>query len=184
MRQTLRLIAFIILATLLVGKSWALLSPAETQELQQMLETAGLEPASLCFEKDWDLSTKYKLDWQLRQLQDPWQALEDLQELRETCRLEGSASVPGLLRDLGGIAFNLDSGAFTSLYPAAKSMFDGQLATQVKKPEQIFPWLESSLDYLERELAPAFANLSPQEKKMLLSFWHWQFIESEDIDRL
>ncbi len=180
MRKILCLAA--LLCCLAALAATALLSPAEIQVLSEMLETAELDRSSLCFEKDWDLSSKYKLDWQLRQLQDPWQALDDMQELREVCRWGDPAAVPGLLRHLGGIAFNLDPGTFASLYPAAKVTFDRQLATQVTKPEQIFKWLESNLDYLERELAPAFAGLSPREQKILLSFWHWQFIESEDID--
>lgn len=181
MRKTLCLAA--ILACLAWLGAEALLSPAEYNALHEMLQTAELSPDALCFEKDWDLSTKYKLDWQLRQLQDPWKGIDDMQVLRETCQLDGPEALPTLLRHLGGIAFNLDGGRFSSLYPASKSLYTQQLSTQVKKPEDIFAWLESAYDYLETELEPAFAAFSPEEKKMLLSFWHWQFLESEEIDK-
>ncbi len=160
-----------------------LLGPAEHIALEEMLRTANLDPSALSFEKDWDLSTKYKLDWQLRQLQDPWRGLEDMAELRDHCRLDGPEALPALLRHLGGIAGNLDGDKFSSLYPASKALFEGQLAAQVKKPEDLFAWLESAFNYLETELEPAFAAFGPEEKRMLLSFWHWQFIESEEIDR-
>ncbi|MCB5247486.1 MAG: HEAT repeat domain-containing protein [Candidatus Cloacimonetes bacterium] len=181
MRNILCLAAF--LACMCLLGSEALLSPAETRILEEMLAEAAFEPSAPAFEKDWDLSTKYKLDWQLRQLQDPWRGLEDMQELRETCCLDGPEALPALLRQLGGIAFNLDPGLFASLYPASRSLFDQQLAAQVRKPEDIFAWLESGLDYLATGFQPAFAAFSPEEKRMLLSFWHWQFIESEDIDK-
>ncbi len=160
-----------------------MLGVAEVRALEEMLGTAGLDPAALCFEKDWDLSTKYKLDWQLRQLQDPLRGLEDLEELRDYCRLDSLKELPALLRQLGGIAFNLDPGRFASLHPASRALYDQQLAEQVQRPRDIFAWLETSLNYLEGELSPAFAAFTPEEKKLLLSFWPWQFIESEDIDK-
>ncbi|MCB5224809.1 MAG: HEAT repeat domain-containing protein [Candidatus Cloacimonadaceae bacterium] len=182
MFQNIRLVALTSLFILLWVGLAALLEPAEIEQLQQMLETADLEASSLCFEKDWDLSCKYKLDWQLRQLQNPWQAFEDLRELGDACQLEEPESVPELLCKLGGIAFNLDGEMFRQIYPTAKSMYLEQLRLQVRKPADIFGWLELYLDPLVEEVQSAFAEFSPQEKKELLSFWIWHFIESEDAD--
>lgn len=123
MCQNIRLAALTSLFILLWVGLAALLEPAEIEQLQQMLETEGLEASSLCFEKDWDLSCKYKLDWQLRQLQNPWQAFEDLRELGDVCQLEEPESVSDLLCKLGGIAFNLDGEMFRQIYPTAKSMY-------------------------------------------------------------
>ena len=181
MRKLICLVALFCGAALL--GAGALLGPGETAALGEMLGSANLDPSSLRFEKDWDLSTKYKLDWQLRQLQDPLRGLDDLQDLRERCQPDSYAGLPGLLSHLGGIAFNLDPGRYASLHPASKALFAGELATQVNKPEDIFSWLERKLDYLSQELQPAFAAFSPAEKKMLLSFMHWQFIESEETDK-
>ena len=131
-----------------------------------MLDTAGLDASSLCFEKDWDLSCKYKLDWQLRQLQNPWQAFEDLRELGDVCQLEEPESVSDLLCKLGGIAFNLDGEHYKHIYPPTKTMYLEQLRLQVRKPADLFGWLELYLDPLVEDLDSAFAEFSPQERKI------------------
>lgn len=181
MRKFICLVAIICGAALL--GAGVLLGPGETAALGEMLGSTGLDPSSLGFEKDWDLSTKYKLDWQLRQLQDPLGGLDDLQDLRERCQPDSYVGLPGLLSHLGGIAFNLDPGRHASLHPASKALFAGELATQVQKPEDILSWLEHKLDYLSQELQPAFAAFDPADKKMLLSFMLWQFIESEETEK-
>jgi len=59
------------------------LHPDEKTLLLRMLESAELDSTSLAFEKDWDLSTKYKLPDQLAELQNPWLAFDKLDDLRE-----------------------------------------------------------------------------------------------------
>lgn len=187
MKETDPMRTLLCLAAILACVAWlgaeSLLSPAEHLVLEEMLQAAELSSDALGFEKDWDLSTKYKLDWQLRQLQDPWRGLEDMQALREACRLDSPEALPVLLRHLGGIALNLDGDRFSSLYPASKSLYAQQMAIQVRKPGDILAWLESAFNYLETELEPAFAAFGPEERKLLLSFWHWQFIESEETSK-
>jgi hypothetical protein len=109
MRVKLSLCLFILLWGVLPAAPRALLSPQELGQIEEMLGTAGLRRESLTFEKDWDLAARFKMDWQLRQLQDPWRALDDLASLRESCALEDESGIPGLLNTLGGIAFNLDT---------------------------------------------------------------------------
>jgi len=182
MCQNIRLAAIIAVFSLLWVGLAALLEPAEIQQLHQMLDTAGLDASSLCFEKDWDLSCKYKLDWQLRQLQNPWRAFEDLRELGDACQLEEPESVSDLLCKLGGIAFNLDGEHYKHIYPPAKTMYLEQLRLQVRKPADLFGWLELYLDPLVEDLDSAFAEFSPQERKDLTSFCLWHFVESEDAE--
>ena len=161
------------------------LSGAEAGQLVEMLEAAGFDSLSLCFEKDWDLSTKYKLDWQLGQLQDPWRALEDLRELREACAAADSLpqAFPALLAKLGGIAFNLDPAGFAGIYQASAEEYESGLGRKLRRLEDIFGWLESGLRELDQLLEAAFQSFTPAERDELEAWWLWQFIESEDSER-
>lgn len=183
MRKLLSLIVLILLSGLILAQTRELLSPAETAQLEEMLQSARLERASLCFEKDWDLSTKFKLDWQLNQLQNPWQAFADLQELRTKCVVADSlpASLPLLLQTLGGIAWNLNPALFKSVYANSKGDYSRQFQAQVRKPEQLFDWLLQRFTALDREFSSATAELTEADRRQLTAFWLWQFIESEDI---
>ena len=92
-------VALFLVCGLLFGEKYEVLSPQESGQLVDMLNSAGFDSLSLCFEKDWDLSTKYKLDWQLHQLQDPWRAFDDIRDLRASCVVADTItqSVPRLL---------------------------------------------------------------------------------------
>lgn len=185
MRKLLSLIVLILLSGMILAQSRELLSPAETAQLEEMLQSAGLERSSLCFEKDWDLSTKFKLDWQLNQLQNPWQAFADLQDLRSKCAVSDSLpnSLPLLLQTLGGIAFNLDPGRYGKIFRDSKSNYSNQFRGQVRKPEQLFNWLLPRLTALDKEFSAATRELTEVDKQQLTAFWLWQFIESEDVDK-
>ncbi len=179
-------IVFTALILLFAGlEAQPLLSAAETGQLVEMLQAAELDSLDLNFEKDWDLSTKYKLDWQLRQLQNPWQALTDLQDLRELCALVDTIpeAVPRLLTHLAGIAFNLDPELQAGHYAFFKSNFDRQFRQRIRKPEDLFNWLETNLADLQKDFDLAVADFSRQDAEQLTAFWLWQFIESEDVDK-
>ncbi len=174
----------ILLFGTLAADSLAPLTPAETGQLVQMLEHAGFDSLSFNFEKDWDLSTKYKLDWQLRQLQQPWQALEDLAELRKVCApgTDGQSVAPGLLKALGCIAGNLDPAEFSQAYESNRKLYERSFGFNINRPEDIPAWFEGHLAELEPRLEESFAALDAKERECVLSFWLWQFIESEDTD--
>ncbi len=177
-------VLFLLFGTL-AADSLAPLTPAETGQLVQMLEHAGFDSLSFNFEKDWDLSTKYKLDWQLRQLQQPWQALEDLAELRRVCAPggDGHSVAPNLLKALGCIAGNLDPAEFSQAYEINRKLYDRSFGFNINRPEDIPAWFEGHLAELEPGLEESFAALDPKERERVLSFWLWQFIESEDTDK-
>ena len=143
MRVKLSLCLFILLWGVLPAAPRALLSPQELGQIEEMLGTAGLRRESLTFEKDWDLAARFKMDWQLRQLQDPWRALDDLASLRESCALEDESGIPGLLNTLGGIAFNLDTDNYANIYNAASERYISSFSRQVRRTRDIFGWLLS-----------------------------------------
>lgn len=178
-------VALFLVCGLLFGEKYEVLSPQESSQLVDMLNSAGFDSLSLCFEKDWDLSTKYKLDWQLHQLQDPWRAFDDIRDLRASCVVADTItqSVPRLLQKLGGIAFNLDPAAFDSTYLACKEQYDKEFRSQVQKPGDIFDWLEPGLKDLNARYSQTLSGLDKSDSKKLTSFWMWQFVESEDVDK-
>lgn len=182
MRKTIVLVVLILACYGLTAG--APLSPAETGQLVEMLAVAGFDSLSLNFEKDWDLSTKYKMDWQLRQLQEPWRALEDLAELREYCALSDSLpqNYTSLLQRLGGIAFNLDPDDYAGQYDFFNYNYGRQFRERIRKPEDLFGWLEDNLGDLAEDMAQAYAGFSRKDLERLESVWMWQFIESEDVE--
>ncbi len=185
MRKFLVLLMLIPLYYALWADTSALLSPAETGQLIEMLHAADLDSLSLCFEKDWDLSTKYKLDWQMRQLQNPWQALTDLQELREICVISDSIpdALPNLLQKLSSIAFNFEPALFNGLYSENKEHYTEQWKKQVRKPEDIFSWLMTAYYDVVVAKCNALKEYKPQDLERMTSYWMWQFIESEEADK-
>ena len=185
MRLILLLLSLLTLSACLGADAYEVLSPVETGQLVEMLRAAELDSLDLNFEKDWDLSTKYKLDWQLRQLQNPWQALRDLRDLREICVLADTIpeATPRLLTQLAGIAFNLDPELQVGHYAFFKSNFDRQFRQRIRKPEDIFDWLEDNLADLDKEFDLAISTFSRLDVEQLTAFWMWQFIESEDVDK-
>ena len=100
MRRFIFFILFLLSVSIFFADTSGILSTAEIAQCVEMLDSAGLTSNSLKFEKDWDLSTKYKLNWQLNQLQNPWLALEDIQHIKELCDSSESGELEQLLREL------------------------------------------------------------------------------------
>jgi hypothetical protein len=76
------IVALVVLAAFLPLFGAPSLHPQERELLLQMLESAELDSVSLTYEKDWDLSTKFKESGQLSELQNPWLAFEKVDSLR------------------------------------------------------------------------------------------------------
>ncbi len=62
MRRFIFFILFLLSVSIVFADTSGILSTAEIAQLVDMLDSAGLTSNSLKFEKDWDLSTKYKLN--------------------------------------------------------------------------------------------------------------------------
>ena len=180
MRQFVCLILFFLTVSLFFADTIGILSTTEMAQLVDMLDSAGLTSNSLKFEKDWDLSTNYKLNWQLNQLQNPWLALEDIQHIKELCGSSENEELEQLLRELGGIAFNLHPYQFTTLYSSAKLVYMAQLSKRGEKPEDIFKWLDAHLQNFKEEFNQVTRDINENRLKELQSFWFSQFIEAED----
>ena len=179
------LMMLILICGSMMAANQSLLTPAETGQLIQMLQEANLDSLSLNFEKNWDLSTKFKLDWQLNQLQKPWQALSDIQELREACVVADTlpAAIPSLLQKLGSIAFNRQPEEFDRIYTSSAEFYTHQFGKQVKKPVDMVKFYEAQLEPLNLQLTDASRDCTQEQLSQLASFWHWCFIEGEDREK-
>ena len=81
------LIALILLLVgYLAASGFQPLDPADISQMVQLLREAELDSTDLAFEKDWDLSTRFKMQSQMRVLQDPWQSLAEIARWRESVR--------------------------------------------------------------------------------------------------
>ncbi|MGC9361828.1 MAG: HEAT repeat domain-containing protein [Candidatus Syntrophosphaera sp.] len=185
MPKILILISLLLVWGMLFSENAGLISASEKEQLIQMLESAGLDSTSLCFEKDWSLSTRFKLDWQLRQLQNPWQAMEDLEKLRSLCAGDEASDRQDhqLLSEFGGIAFNLDPAAFGNVYLQSRQAYDDLFGGGSSSPKELFELVEKSLAGLRTEYGELYSHLSAEDVRSLLSFFIWSFIEAEDTRR-
>ena len=75
-------VLLLIMSICLMAKDYRPLDPVDTSQLVEMLSGTGLDSLDLAFEKDWDLSTRFKMESQMRVLQNPWLGLEELARWR------------------------------------------------------------------------------------------------------
>ena len=76
-------VLLLIMSICLMAKDYLPLDLVDTSQLVEMLSGTGLDSLDLAFEKDWDLSTRFKMESQMRVLQNPWLGLEELARWRE-----------------------------------------------------------------------------------------------------
>ncbi len=155
------------------------LSRAENASLVQMLNEAGLDSTDLCFERDWDLSTKFKSPHQLQILNDPWHALAELGRLRSICAPDSlRSSIYPLSKSLLKIAFT--DPADEGLYARKAWSYHKYLHEKVQQPRHIFGFVDLLFDDVSAELKLAFKKLSPAQKDSLTAFFFSIWSENED----
>jgi hypothetical protein len=165
----------IALTLLLVGylaaSGFQPLEPADISQMVQLLREAELDSTDLAFEKDWDLSTRFKMQSQMRVLQDPWQSLAEIARWRESVRKPMLDLAGECMREawqLEGERHPPDNSYLARLSKAGSS---------VAKFAKIY---EGILDEIAPKLKEAFALLSPAEIDSLQSFWFQVCSEGED----
>ncbi|HOA29316.1 MAG TPA: hypothetical protein PKL34_04700, partial [Candidatus Cloacimonadota bacterium] len=133
-----------------------ILSEDETLELHSMLGEADLVPAHTKFYRDWDPYARLKSDWHMRTLQDGLDAIPLFSDLREVMYVNYHEPICEHLFD---IAFGVKD------ISTSESRFHeiGSIAEKVKKPGDIFLYLERAFTELEPLLRRAFGKLSAAE---------------------
>ena len=150
------------------------LEPEDISQMVQLLQEAELDRSDLAFEKDWDLATLFKMQSQLRVLQDPWQSLAEIarwrsrvhstpRELAEDCLLEAWQLEDPIKPKENIYLYRLD-----------------KAGSSIAKFAKIY---RAALDDLVPYFKEAFAQLSEAQIDSLQSFWFQVCSEGEDSDR-
>ncbi len=176
-------VVFMMIICALNGTTSAMMYPLnslEKAEIELMLDELGLNSEDLCFERDWDLSTKFKSTHQLRMLNDPWYALSELGRLRQICAPDSMEFDRfTLIQELWQIA-NPSLRSETSLYQRKTTEFQTYLANRVQRPKQVFGFVERLYDEVLLDLDIAFRNYSQAHKDSLSAFFFGSWSESDD----
>ncbi len=161
------------------NKIFAPLNLSQYQQLEEMLGELQLAPGDLNFEKDWDLSTWGKGKRLLRALQEPYQGLDLMKEIREYAAL--STTDEGLARLLDRLclsAYGSKESIFTYLY--AYQTHAQKFSRKVKQPKDIFKYYETAVGALLPELSSVYSALSYSEWAGLVAYMFSGFMEAED----
>ncbi|MDZ4182060.1 MAG: hypothetical protein U1B83_04220 [Candidatus Cloacimonadaceae bacterium] len=159
-------------------------TPAEQAALSQlpkMLISQGLDSLSIAFEKDWDLSTKFKNQNQLDILSNPWNAFPYIGDTRARCHEALSISGTAALMDhLGAEAWQ---SGYCSLYEVYRAFWLGIYQEKVRKPEHILDFYSAVLDELKPRLDEVFGVFDQAQKDSLAAFFFLALSESEDTQK-
>ena len=152
-----------------------ILSEDETLELHSMLGEADLVPAHTKFYRDWDPYARLKSDWHMRTLQDGLDAIPLFSDLREVMYVNYHEPICEHLFD---ITFGVKD------ISTSESRFHeiGSIAEKVKKPGDIFLYLERAFTELEPLLRRAFGKLSAAELDTLQAFCLQAMLEEEHTE--
>jgi len=181
MREICTICLILALCPVLFARVGDPLSPAETSALTAMLGEAGLDSLSLKFEKDWDLSTRFKSASQMRVLQDPWCALESIRQWQYALSgLDEDAGVPDVMEQMLSDAWQLQDS--DGIYTEAAKHYEGFFGAGIRSPKKFLKACERAY----RDLLPwhqkAFAALDNAQRDSLTAFLYQACSEGEDTD--
>jgi len=137
-----------------------------------MLGEADLVPAHTKFYRDWDPYARLKSDWHMRTLQDGLDAIPLFGELREVMNVNDHDAICEHLFD---ITFGVKD-----LAPSDSRREEiGKIADKIKKPADIFVYLERAFTELEPLMHQAFGKLSAADMDTLQAFCLQAMLEEE-----
>ncbi len=164
----------LLMVSQLLASGFQPLEPEDISQMVQLLEEAELQSSDLAFEKDWDLSTRFKMQSQLRVLQDPWQSLDEIARWR--------GQVHSSERDLAD-ACMLEAWQLEDPIKPKESKYLsrlGKAGSSIAKFARIY---RDNLDEIAPCFKEAFAQLSEAQIDSLQSFWFQVCSEGEDSDK-
>jgi hypothetical protein len=154
-------------------KSYQILSAAELSELESMLTEAELLPEHTKFYRDWDPSTRLKSDWHMSILEGGLDAPQQMSELR---RLMAEGNPAEQLGHFFHIAAGVeDAGAYERT-----QLLSSGAAQRIRKPKDIFRYLDTAFGELQTGYDAAFALLNESQADTLMAFCLQTMIEAED----
>ncbi|MBM4403035.1 MAG: HEAT repeat domain-containing protein [Candidatus Cloacimonetes bacterium] len=158
------------------------------RQLYDLTGTAELDPGALIFEKDWDLSTRFKTESQLSLLQNPWSAFDRIAELRRICQpIEDISGLRSPLSFLSAITFTpagseIDPGWDTELQAEQRLHLERRLTSKAK-PRDILRYVEHLFDEVSIPLSRAFDALSPAQRDSMTVLYYRIYDEEEDKEK-
>jgi len=168
-----------VTSSLLETPSLPPLSPQYYRNLDEMLGELQLNAADLNYEKDWDLSTQWKSRQLLKALQEPYQGLDLVQQMREGCA--DAATYEGIARLLDRLfttALDRQEGIGTYLH--YRDYYNALWQKDVRRPKDIFRFYENLLDNTIPVLANTFSDLDKDSWQSLMAWLHGALMESDD----
>jgi len=150
-----------------------ILTPQETHQLVDMLNTAGFDSTDVNFFKDWDASTKFKLDCQVDALNNPWKFITLLDDLKATSALLVQDSLAFSQRPF---YVNQPDKMTEKLAPYLDKQITRLMGEQYyidfigfsKKPKQIFTDMESSFGRIVNAMQAGFWKFPSSRDSWLL----------------
>ncbi|MDP2173210.1 MAG: HEAT repeat domain-containing protein [Candidatus Cloacimonadaceae bacterium] len=154
---------------------------AALAQLPKMLDGGGLDSLSIAFEKDWDLSTKFKNQNQLDILSNPWNAFPYIADMRLRCHEASTICGAAALMDyFGSEAWQSD---VCGLYDVYKSFWRGRYKEKVRKPADVLDFYEGVLKELKPRLDEVFGKLNKTQTDSLTAFFFTALSENEDAQK-
>jgi len=160
-------------------QDYAPLQQLQYQQLAEMLSELQLTTQDLNFEKDWDLSTWGKGQKLLKALQEPYQGLDLMKDIRENAAV--ATTDEGLARMVDKLQLSAyGSHEAIGTYLTAYSRYEAKFRREVKQPKDIFRFYENSLRGFKQSPAAAFSDLNYERWSALVAYLISAFIEPED----
>ena len=173
MKKLFLMLAFMIFIHL-CAREFQPLVLEDIHQMVQLLAEADLDSTDLAFEKDWDLSTRFKMQSQMRVLQDPWQSLDEIAAWREAVRKPVFELAERCMLE----AWQLSDEPSNS-----ENKYTARLAKAGSSTGKFAKIYREILDELKPGWMEAFALLTPAQVDSLRSFWFQLCSEGEDSER-
>ena len=160
--------------------AWHPLSETERAQLISQLESADLDSTDLCFERDWDLSTKFKTSYQIAMLNNPWYAMQELGNYRQICAADSiGKDTISLASALLKIAWDREPNT-QNIYHRAKVDYEVRLSKNKIAPKALFGFVDKVYDDAKVQLDIAFGALNQADRDSLYLFLLSSWSESSD----
>lgn len=153
--------------------NYQILSENEAGELQNMLLQADLVPEHTKFYRDWDPYTRLKSDWHMAVLEGGLDAPARFAALRE---LMAEEALTEQINHFFGVLRGVDC----SISATAFAQHTDIKASYIKRPKDIFSYMEDAYRQLEAQFYGAFSELSFAQLDTLKAFAMQAMIEEED----
>lgn len=154
--------------------------------LVEMLQEAGLDSTDVCFLKDWDASTKFKLSSQVESLNNPWKFIELLQTTKDKLNQyypDATETFDNFYSQIRSYSEDFDYLMNWQYDPLNVHHYHHDFrvrASEIKKPADCIIYVNELFDKVNYYLQEGFADLSDKQLDSLSCWLYGVWAESED----